>query len=211
MSRKRKRAEASSSAPTSFAAPKSLEPRNAHDTQDQHNHDESVSLVKPSAGSKSPGKPPVLAENIRVKSATVSRALGHPRWLYIRVSPISSSPTSVPVLDEMTLRLHLLGAASAYLGDTGAAIPVDILKLFEPFTDKQGGESQQSQKPTPQQAYLRVPFEDGPLFCAAITSWAGNPRADVAGYRILESSCWLGSLNLTGDGGTDDLFDFTAG
>lgn len=86
-----------------------------------------------------------------------------------------------PPIDLITVRTHITSALSQFLGATGAAIPVDILKV-------EGRD-----------AWIRVPYEDGMAVTEALNGWIGN---DVA-WRVKESGCWLGGLS---DCNWDDLF-----
>ncbi|KAF2855121.1 hypothetical protein T440DRAFT_539235 [Plenodomus tracheiphilus IPT5] len=102
------------------------------------------------------------------------------------ISPLLASPL-------------LLQPLTSYLGTTGSAIPIDILKT-------QG-----------RQVWLRVPRQDVRAVRASLSSWVGNVEADdVPGlrgqgggkvrvaWRILGEAGVLGGLGGMGDGG--DLF-----
>ena len=99
-------------------------------------------------------------------------------FTYLHLTLISlSSLTIKPVsatqpIDLLTFRAHLTSALTQFLGTTGAAIPLDIIKA-------EGRD-----------VWLRVPFEDGMAVTEALSGWVGS---DVA-WRIRESGCWLGGM-----------------
>jgi len=82
-------------------------------------------------------------------------------------------------LDEVTVVSHMTSALNQYLGLTGTAIPIDILKV-------QASE-----------AWVRLPHEDESAVVAALTQWVGKGGASM---RILGRGTWLGALS----SGTDD-------
>ncbi|KFX90514.1 hypothetical protein O988_08175 [Pseudogymnoascus sp. VKM F-3808] len=80
-------------------------------------------------------------------------------------------------LDILTVRSHLTSGLNQFLGLTGAAISVDILKV-----DQKG-------------CWIRVPREDLRAVIAAMGQWvgAGEGNAKVA-WKLKASGNWLGSL-----------------
>lgn len=124
--------------------------------------------------------------------------LSKPHFSYMHLSlllnatlPASTGPMSErSSLDVTTARLHLTSALVQYLGDTGAAISIEILHLAQ------------------QDIWIRVPFDDGHAVAAAAGQWSG--RGGNMGWRIKGRAPWLGVL--VGNGLTDNtecgLFDF---
>jgi len=76
-------------------------------------------------------------------------------------------------LDEVTLISYVTNALSQYLGLTGTAIPIDILKV-------EGGEG-----------WIRLPREDENAVVAALSQWMGKGGATL---RVLGRGSWLGGL-----------------
>lgn len=105
----------------------------------------------------------------------------HPTSTYLHLTLLPSFPvaTGTSPLDASTARLHILAALTQYLGDHGAAIPVDILHLEA------------------QDVWVRVPVQDGVAVVAALSAWiAGRGVA----WRIKGRGEWLGALVGGGDG-----------
>ena len=114
--------------------------------------------------------------------------LARPRWCYLTLVPV---PSSAPrqSLDAPTVRLALLRSLSSYLGDHGAAIPVDILAI--------------DPRSTHAAVHVRVPHQDGNAVAAAIGSTADSSSAVC--FRVKQRSDWLSGL-VGGD--SQELFDF---
>lgn len=80
-------------------------------------------------------------------------------------------------LDALQVRSYCTAALKQFLGLTGTAIPLDILKV-------QG-----------RSCWLRLPRDDLGAFSAAITAWQGTTLDDdQVTLRILGCSDWLGTL-----------------
>lgn len=75
-------------------------------------------------------------------------------------------------LDEVTVLSHLTNALGQYLGLTGTAIPIDILKVEA------------------SEAWIRLPVEGERAVVAALSQWG---RGGVA-LRVLGRGSWLGGL-----------------
>lgn len=93
-----------------------------------------------------------------------------------------AATAKLPPIDLLTVRTHLTSALTRFLGTTGAAIPVDILRV-------EGRD-----------AWVRVPYQDGRAVTEALAGWMGNEVA----WKVRESGCWVGGL--VGSNG-HDLFD----
>ncbi|KAL1842492.1 hypothetical protein VTJ49DRAFT_5098 [Mycothermus thermophilus] len=125
---------------------------------------------------------------------TTTLTLRSPPFAYAHlqlVTPPTSTEAPNPavseqpaLLDNLQLRSYLTAALRQFLGDTGAAIPLDILLLR--------GAS----------AWVRVPREDLAAFAAAVTAFEGlasgnDPSSDPAGLmllRVMACGDWLGAL-----------------
>ncbi|KAK5065147.1 hypothetical protein LTR84_000983 [Exophiala bonariae] len=96
-------------------------------------------------------------------------------YSYLRISLRSLSATSQAPhdLDEVSARTYLTLALQQYLGLTGTAISIDILKV-------EGRD-----------AWIRVPSEDEVAVAASLSHWTGSK--DVA-WRIEQRGAWLGGL-----------------
>ena len=84
--------------------------------------------------------------------------LRKPQWTYFHLAVMSSS-ADLPDLDILAFRQNLTTALNQFLGLTGAAIDVDILKF--------DGE----------EAWIRVPREDASAVHEAVSGWAGAKSA----------------------------------
>ncbi|MCJ1247279.1 hypothetical protein MMC30_004493 [Trapelia coarctata] len=100
--------------------------------------------------------------------------------------PLLSSPSAIasPPIDALTVRRHLTSALNQFLGITGTAISIDILKV-------EGRD-----------CWIHVPREDGQAVVQALTAWTGE-REGVA-WRIKGRGGWLGGV---ARGGGRELFE----
>ncbi|MCJ1416301.1 hypothetical protein MMC32_002636 [Xylographa parallela] len=89
------------------------------------------------------------------------------------------SPQNSPPIDAITARTYLTAALTQFLGLTGTAIAIDILKV-------EGRD-----------CWLRVAREDGAAVERAVVAWAGEGVA----WRIRGVGGWLGGL--VGRGGRE--------
>lgn len=107
-----------------------------------------------------------------------------PPFSYVHLSLITPSPSQeANTLDEITVRSYLTSALTQFLGISGSAISVDILKV-EGTDEKKvdvGGE-----------VWVRVPREDLAPFLAAVGGWVGE--GGKVGWSIKGSGNWLSSL-----------------
>ncbi len=127
----------------------------------------------------------------------------NPVWSYFHITlvtpgtaaqPLSSATTSPnpPAIDALTVSTLLLQPLTAYLGTTGAAIPIDILHT------------------TGRSAYVRLPRQDARGFRAALSGWVGGcdagslpgvlegGRVSVA-WRVVAEGGSMGLLGGTGE------------
>lgn len=82
-----------------------------------------------------------------------------------------------PELDPLQVKSYCTAALRQFLGLTGVAVPVDILKV-------QGLD-----------CWVRVPRPDLSLFAAAVTAWKGSVEdGDLRLLRVKQCSDWLGTM-----------------
>lgn len=109
-----------------------------------------------------------------IKTATI-RA---PPFSYIHVGLIdSSSSTTKTVLDDLTVKSYITAALTQFLGLTGSAISVDILKVEE------------------RECWIRVPREDLSPVVAALGGWiGGHEQEEQMGWIVKGKGNWLNAL-----------------
>jgi ribonuclease P/MRP protein subunit POP8 len=102
----------------------------------------------------------------------------------------SSNDTQDPKLglDALQVKSYCTAALRQFLGLTGVAVPVDILKV-------QGGD-----------CWVRVPRPDLSLFAAAMTAWKGSVEdGNLRLLRVKQCSDWLGTM--VGSDGQERLWN----
>lgn len=105
-----------------------------------------------------------------------SRTIKTPAFSYACLELISDPPRKVP-LDDLTVRSYLTSAFTQFLGLTGSAISVDILKVEL------------------KDCWIRVPREDLNAVIASVGGWVGRgENGGEVGWRVRASGNWLGSL-----------------
>jgi ribonuclease P/MRP protein subunit POP8 len=107
------------------------------------------------------------------KADSQTTTLRNPPHTYFHLRVRSLPPQSLLSLDEVTIRSYLTAALQQYLGLTGTAIPIDILKVDR--TD----------------AWVRVPHADESAVTAAVSQWVG---AKGMSLRVMGRGSWLGGL-----------------
>lgn len=120
------------------------------------------------------------------KDSTITFTLRNPPYSYfhLRLRTLSSQHQQ-PALDEITVFSYLTDALKQYLGLTGTAIPIDILKVE--------GLS----------AWIRVPHDDELAVTAAITQWVS---ARGVSFQIEARGPWLGGVVTQGMANTRKLW-----
>ncbi|KAL3427061.1 hypothetical protein PVAG01_00570 [Phlyctema vagabunda] len=111
-----------------------------------------------------------------------SKTIKAPPFSYIHLELITSSSYQED-LDDLTVRSHIAAALTRFLGLTGSAISVDLLKVDG------------------QECWVRIPREDLSPVVAALGGWvggtgdrnAGNSQGQVS-WRIKGSGNWLSVL-----------------
>lgn len=105
-----------------------------------------------------------------------TKTIKTPPFSYVHLQLISDSD-SVKELDALTVRSHITAALTQFLGVTGSAILVDILKVE--LAD----------------CWIRVPREDLSLVVAALGGWIGGTEAEGrVGWSVKGSENWLSVL-----------------
>jgi ribonuclease P/MRP protein subunit POP8 len=113
--------------------------------------------------------------NISSSEPAVSFTLRKAPYSYFHLSLRSLIATSQAPhdLDEISVRSYLTLALQQYLGLSGTAISIDILKV-------EGRD-----------VWIRVPSEDEVALAASLSQWTGSK--DLA-WRIEQRGAWLGAL-----------------
>ena len=120
------------------------------------------------------------------KSAEIRSHPVRPQSSYAHLELVSPS-AAAPTLDALQAHSYCLAALTRFLGDTGAAVTVDVLKVER------------------NRCWVRVPSEDLSALAAAVTAWSGTKDGgmDVV-FKLLGCSDWLGCL--VGGEGQEDLW-----
>ncbi|EGD87829.1 hypothetical protein A7C99_1892 [Trichophyton rubrum] len=115
-----------------------------------------------------------------------------PQWAYLHLELVSASDSIAKASstsmapDPLTAKTYLTAALSQYLGLSGTAIPVDILKLGSRLGQPDG-----------KSVWIRVPYEDAAAVTAAMSSWigadSGSGSSNVA-WRVVSRRSHLGAL-----------------
>ncbi|RKU45944.1 hypothetical protein DL546_004325 [Coniochaeta pulveracea] len=124
---------------------------------------------------EAPSQPPSKTTKSHILHTSTLR---RPSFAYLHLTLISSSPTPTTTeLDNLQLRSYLTAALRQFLGDTGAGIPVDILKVQR------------------HECWIRVPRDDLGAVSGAITAFPGVSKGgDLALLRVKGAGDWLGPL-----------------
>lgn len=110
-----------------------------------------------------------------------------PPFSYAHLELATDGPDAIE-LDNLQVKSYCTAALRQFLGITGAAISMDILKA-------EGSE-----------CWVRVPRQDLGSFAAAITAWRGtNEGGTQCLLRIKQCSDWLGMM--VGTDGQDRLWN----
>ncbi|RAL10019.1 uncharacterized protein BO97DRAFT_145407 [Aspergillus homomorphus CBS 101889] len=135
----------------------------------------------------------------------VSFTTRNPPWTYLKLQlthqpPVSQSNLTQP-LDPLTARTYLSAALNQFLGLSGTAISIDILKIEAP-----------SGSANAKTIWIRVPEPDASAVVAALSSWVGGSSSSGGGeatgngnvaWRVCAKGNFLGAI-LNGSGA--DLF-----
>ncbi|KAI1820609.1 hypothetical protein F4861DRAFT_522287 [Xylaria intraflava] len=100
-----------------------------------------------------------------------------PAHAYAHIELFGAEPGAGIQLDAIQVRSYCSAALTQFLGVTGMAIPVDILKVDG------------------RRCWLRVPRDDLGAFAAAVVAWQGTTLDGVCySFRVRGCSDWLGAL-----------------
>lgn len=120
-------------------------------------------------------------------SVITSKTITAPPFSYVCLELVSDGAVG-SALDELTVRTYITSALTQFLGLTGSAISVDILKV-------QGKE-----------CWIRVPREDLSPVVAAVGGWVGgNDSEGRVGWKVKASGNWLSVL--VADREAENLWD----
>lgn len=99
-----------------------------------------------------------------------------PPYAYAHLEVVTEPPETEAV-DEIQIRMYFTKALGQFLGVTGTAIPIDILKVQS------------------KECWIRMPRQDLGPFTSAITAWTGESRGGTTTILQLRAcGDWLGSL-----------------
>jgi ribonuclease P/MRP protein subunit POP8 len=112
------------------------------------------------------------------KTSETTFTLRHPPYVYIYLIVKTLSPAAIVELDKVTAQSYLRSALSQFLGLTGTAIELDLLKV-------EGKD-----------IWLRVAKEDASAVIAAVSQWAST-RHDVS-LQVKARGTWLGAVMARG-------------
>lgn len=115
------------------------------------------------------------SKSYEILSCTVKK----PAYAYAHLRVESDDPGERQTLDALQARSYCASALHQFLGATGAAVTIDVLKV-----DVVKGHF-----------WVRLPGPDLGRFSAAVTSWPGAVQSGaITGLRIVAAGDWLGSL-----------------
>lgn len=118
-----------------------------------------------------------IAPKMQKSHALVSSVIKTPPYSYAHLELLSAGPSRMAELDVLQVRSYCTSALKQFLGATGMAVPLDILKV-------EG-----------QSCWLRLPRDNLGAFAAAITAWQGTTQDGVHSTLLIRGcSDWLGAL-----------------
>lgn len=121
--------------------------------------------------------------NIKEKERSVEKTFTfrHPPYAYIHLIAKSLSTSTHVDLDKVTAQLYLRSALSQFLGITGTAIQLDLLKVQE------------------RDIWLRVARQDASAVVAAVSQWASTGQGVI--LQVKARGTWLGAVMAKGTSG----------
>ena len=123
--------------------------------------------------------PQPAGKKARKTREVFSCTLNRPAFAYaeLELAAWGAGAGGAAALDELQVRAHLSAALTSFLGVTGAAVAVDVLKV-------EG-----------RRFWVRVPRDDLAPFAAAAAAWPGADEDGAhAVLRVCAAGDWLGSL-----------------
>lgn len=134
--------------------------------------DQETSMTDPPPSTSAAQKQQKSTKGHEITTKTIKA----PPFSYLYLELISESSSGIE-LDDLTVRSYIVAALAQFLGLTGSAISVDILKV-------EGRE-----------CWIRVPREDLSPVMAALGGWVGgNDDQKNFGWKVKASGNWLSSL-----------------
>ena len=106
-------------------------------------------------------------------------------YFHLSLRHAHESATRAP-LDAITARTYLTSALSQFLGLTGTAISIDILRV------------------APREVWIRVPREDANVVAASLGQWM-NAAADVS-FKVEGRGEWLAGVAAAGEIKSEKVF-----
>ncbi|KAJ5689120.1 hypothetical protein N7462_003512 [Penicillium macrosclerotiorum] len=188
--------------PALIASPITLLPHQPPTMAEVHPQE---SEVKSSCSGASKRKAPLASAD----SSTIHFTSRNSPWTYLKLQLIPPPNESSPQpLDPLSARTYLSSALSQFLGLTGTAIPIDILKVEPRSSTSATGVQDSAPGSIGRSKYdcvwVRVPRDDGAAVVAALSSWIGGSGSGVSvAWRICAKGNHLGAL-VAGSGA--DLF-----
>ncbi|KAJ6097313.1 hypothetical protein N7499_001687 [Penicillium canescens] len=158
-----------------------------------------------------PSSEPAKRKASGPKPKTIHFTSRNPPWTYLKLKLVPQPGNTPQALDPLSARTYLSSALSQFLGLTGTAIVIDILKIEHGFastpTNDATSTTQATRVPRYDSVWIRVPREDAPAVVAAVSSWIGGGSnttgsAGVA-WRVCAKGNFLGALTA---GSGADLF-----
>ena len=109
-------------------------------------------------------------------SVITSKTITTPPFSFVCLELVSDAAARTR-LDEITVRTYITSALTQFLGLTGSAISVDIVKVRK------------------RECWIRVPREDLSPVVAAVGGWmGGNDAEGRVGWKVKASGNWLSAL-----------------
>lgn len=150
----------------------SVEAPNLDSSMNRDTEQEDISMTGVGDAKYGTELPTALKKGCDITTKTIK----NPSFSYAYLEYISDGQPT-PDLDILTVRSHLTSGLNQFLGLTGAAISVDILKV-----DQKG-------------CWIRVPREDLRAVIAAMGQWIGTGEGNSkVAWKLRASGNWLGSL-----------------
>ncbi|KAK5631183.1 hypothetical protein RRF57_006898 [Xylaria bambusicola] len=117
------------------------------------------------------------APKVTKSHVLVTSAVKRPPYSYAHLELLNDGLSKTGDLDALQVKSYCTSALKQFLGTTGMAIPLDILKV-------EG-----------QSCWLRLPRGDLGAFAAAITAWQGTTQDGIHSTLLIRGcSDWLGAL-----------------
>ncbi|PKX96863.1 uncharacterized protein P174DRAFT_457612 [Aspergillus novofumigatus IBT 16806] len=155
-------------------------------------------------------KSPEGTDASKISSKVLTFTSRNPPWTYLKLQLYallythhSTHPPTHTLANPprpLTAKTHLTAALAQFLGLTGTAIPLDILKIAR---------EDEAQTPT---VWIRVPLSDAAAVVAALSSWIGGGGGSKSATATATGGAWRGGCvrrGITSGGGTwvwGDLF-----